>query len=55
MKVETKVIKYNGTWAVKFSIGIQSFTLDTVGGNTKAEALWMKKQLNHAFKNLKSK
>lgn len=53
--MEAKVfIKKNGKfWITRFTIGVQTFTIDNGGERTKKEALWYKKMLDHAFNNLK--
>ncbi len=50
MKPETKIEKRGGKWVVIFTIGVQTFEL--AYGGTKAEANWMKKMLDNAFKNI---
>ncbi len=53
MKIKTFVKKNGEFWITRFTIGVQTFTIENGGERTKKEALWYKKNLDTAFENAK--
>jgi hypothetical protein len=47
--METEVVKVKNSYTVKFTIGVQTFTLADYGVRTKKEAEWLEERLKEAF------
>ena len=51
MKLKTKIVRWKNKYRIKFSIGVQTFTLAYKG--KRKECQWMIGCLKEAFKNYK--